>query len=601
MKIPSLLFLVRATGAVVRRFPLVAAAAMTAVIALMGLTENEQQPVLVKLWMMGQLGVPLFTGLHTFAESRGWQEQNWRRWAVLAGGLLLLAVYYALLPDPLGRGFGETEGVRFVGILLAAHLVVAVAPYLNQLRIADFWAYNKQLFAAWIVGAVFTVILWGGLSLALLALERLFKVDIRETLYVHMFILLAGLFHSAYLLHHLPRQYAEEATDTGYNAVFKNLCKYILIPIVGLYFLILYAYAARILVTWELPQGWISSLVIGFSVAGIFTYLLNYQLPLHDPSPIVRNYRRWFWWILLPMVALLMVAIYRRIDDFGVTPQRFMVATIAVWLLVNGLYFAISRTDNIKFIPLTLALFALFSVLGPFNAFVVSQRSQMGILEDLLIKNNRMLNGKIVTPQGDFTGKDAQRVTDIFYWLDQRDALGLVQPWLDEPLDSLPAAPKGNYGRVGRLTHLLGIRSARDDYSNLVRVAPNGLVNNGNIRGYQTWYRVEADEYMDPPGIGRYFVIDNNGSGLVYRERHGSRYEDLDRIDFRPKMKEWLESDLVDDAVYLPANSETFDFNGRRIEARIVVEELELRPGENGGEPALMRFRGLVFIKDKIK
>ncbi len=65
-------------------------------------------------------------------------------------------------------------------------------------------------------------------------------------------------------------------------------------------------------------------------------------------------------------------------------------------------------------------------------------------------------------------------------------------------------------------------------------------------------------------------------------------------------MKEWLASDLVEDGIYLPAGAETFDFNGRRAEARIVVEELEMRQGE-GGTPALMRFKGLVFMKEKIK
>ncbi len=600
MKLPSLIFLLRSTGAVLRRFPVVAVSTVVAVVALMTLVENENRPDMIRLWMMAQLGIPLLIGLNTFAESRGWFERNWRHWALVAGGALLLFVYYMALPNPQAANFGETEGVRFVVILLAAHLFVAVAPYLNSLKINDFWEYNKQLFASFIVGAVFTLILWGGLALAIVALKRLFDFDIRDEVYVHLFILLAGLFNTTYFLHHVPRQFALDATDSAYNTVFKNLCKYILIPIVVLYFLILYAYAGRIIVGWWLPHGWISSLVIGFSVAGIFTYLLNYQLPQFDQSPIVRNYRRWFWWVLLPLVALLFAAIYRRIDDYGVTPPRFFVCAIALWLLVNGLYFAISRLDNIKFIPISLGIFALLSALGPYNAFRVSEQSQLGALEDLLIRNGRMLNGKIIHSDEDFIGRDAQRVTDIFYWLDQHSSLGKIQPWLDRPIDSLPPAPRGNFGKVGRLTHLIGIRSARNDYSNLLRVAPNGLVNTGNIRGYQTWYQVDANEYSDPPGLGRYFEIAGDGSGLVWRERHGSRYEDLETIDFRPKMKEWLASDLVEDAIYLPTGAETFDFNGRRIEARIVVEELELRPGENG-DAALMRFRGLVFVKDKFK
>ncbi len=505
MKIPSLIFLLRSTGGVLRRFPVVAVAAVIGVVALMAILENDKSPDTVRLWMMALLGVPLFTGLTAFAESHDWTLRDWRYWALNGAGVALLILYGFALPDPHEPHFDEVDVPRYLAVLGVVHLFVAVAPYLNRLPVADFWEYNKQLFASFIVGATFTLILWGGLALAVLAAQRLFDFNIDEKVYVHLFVLLAGLFNTTFFLHHFPRHFRFETPEQAYNSIFKNLCKYILIPIVGLYFLILYAYSAKILVNWWLPRGWVASLVIGFSVAGIFTYLLNYQLPQYDQSPIVRNYRRWFWWVMLPLVALLFVAIYRRIGDYGVTPPRFIICAIGLWLLVTGLYFAISRTDNIKFIPISLGIFALLSVFGPFNAFNVSERNQLEHLESLLIKNGRMAAGQVLKAKTDFTGADAQRVTDVLYWLDQRGSLDRIQSWIGQPIDSLPPAPKGNFGRVGRVTNLLGIRSARNDYSNLVRVSPNGLVNTGNIRGYTTWYRVELNEYSNPPGMGRYF------------------------------------------------------------------------------------------------
>ncbi|HNE27929.1 MAG TPA: hypothetical protein PLW66_02120, partial [Saprospiraceae bacterium] len=216
MKLPSLIFLLRSTGAVIRRFPVVAVSTVVAVVALMTIVEQENRPDMVRLWMMAQLGIPLFVGLSTLAESRNWLERNWRHWALMAAGALLLTLYYTVLPNPLAPNFGETEGVRFTVILLAAHLFVAVAPYLNNLKINDFWEYNKQLFASFIVGAVFTLILWGGLSLAVVALKRLFDINIRDEVYVHLFILLAGLFNTTYFLHHVPRHFALDASETAY-------------------------------------------------------------------------------------------------------------------------------------------------------------------------------------------------------------------------------------------------------------------------------------------------------------------------------------------------------------------------------------------------
>ena len=160
-----------------------------------------------------------------------------------------------------------------------------------------------------------------------------------------------------------------------YTTAFKNLTKFILIPITAIYFLILYAFSTKILVTWQLPEGWVGKLVLGFSVAGIFTYLLNFMLVKFDDSVVVKGFRRWFFYILLPMVLLLFVAIGRRIGDYGVTEARYVVAISGAWLLLISVYFILSKRDNIKFIPISLAVFSLLTVLGPLSAFKVSERS----------------------------------------------------------------------------------------------------------------------------------------------------------------------------------------------------------------------------------
>ncbi|MBK7936853.1 MAG: DUF4153 domain-containing protein [Lewinellaceae bacterium] len=297
----------------------------------------------------------MLTGLVAFAESADWGEK--RGWLLQAAGLIALAVYWFVL-DPKSEAFEYVGIPRFMVLLLTAHLFTAVAPYLNKRSVADFWEYNRELFANIVIGGVFTMILFAGLALAILAVDQLFDLHIRsERVYPRLFVLLAGVFNTSYFLFHFPQKYEFSDADAGYNAVFKNLCKYILIPIVGLYFLILYTYGGKIIATWSLPRGWVSSLVLGFSVAGIFTYLLNFYLPEHDDSAWARAFKRWFWWIQLPLTALLFVAVARRIGDYGVTEMRFLVAHLGVWLALTCLYFLFSKHDNIKYIPISLGLF----------------------------------------------------------------------------------------------------------------------------------------------------------------------------------------------------------------------------------------------------
>ena len=43
--------------------------------------------------------------------------------------------------------------------------------------------------------------------------------------------------------------------------------------------------------------------------------------------------RHWFWLTVAPL-ALLVIAVWRRVSDYGVTPDRYWLALIALWLLI---------------------------------------------------------------------------------------------------------------------------------------------------------------------------------------------------------------------------------------------------------------------------
>ena len=293
MKLPSPGFLLNAFATACRRFPVAMLCAAVGVVAGLVLVERGDDSFFTRLWMVCQLGLPLLIGLAALAESRA--REGRLHWLLQGAGVVVLAGYFFLL-DPDTPSFERLVLPRYMALLLSAHLLVAVAPYLNRSPVADFWEYNKRLFTNLVTGAAFTAVLYLGLSAAVLAVDRLFDLHVNYRIYGRLFVLLAGVVNTSFFLFHFPKTYTFGEDGTGYNAVFRNLCKFILIPIVGLYFLILYAYGTKILITWNLPQGWVSSLVVGFSVAGIFTYLLNYWLPQHDDSSLVHGYRRWFWW-----------------------------------------------------------------------------------------------------------------------------------------------------------------------------------------------------------------------------------------------------------------------------------------------------------------
>ncbi len=571
--------------------------AAVGVAACLVLVERGDDSFFTRLWMACQLGLPLLIGLAALAESRAWEGRL--HWLLQGLGTAALVGYFFLL-DPKSDSFEWLTLPRYLALLLTAHLLVAVAPYLNRSPVADFWEYNKRLFINVVTGGAFSAVLFLGLAAAILAVDQLFDLNVDYRIYGRLFVLLAGVFNTSFFLFHFPKTYAfGEDGAAGYNAVFRNLCKYILIPIVGLYFLILYAYGAKILVTWNLPKGWASSLVIGFSVAGIFTYLLNYLLPQHDDSGLVRGYRRWFWWVVLPVTVLLFVAIERRIADYGVTEQRFLVAHTGLWLAAMCLYFLFSKTDNIKFVPLSLGLFALIYAFGPLNAFAVSERSQASILKGLLEKNGRFKNGKIVRDTAQVPETDLRQIeSGLSYFEDRGDFTG-IRDWLPMPPDSFPDAP-GAYNKSRRIAAWAGMRDneASDlPWSAIIRPESTDLVG-VDVSGYRTYFRADnatnTDERHDLK-TGRYIVHAADGLALEYCEAKANSHVVIDRLLWPPATLRLWRTKAKDGHYALPTNELRVVLLGKKHSACVVVEELVVE--EHDGKLTVTMLTGGVFLK----
>jgi len=594
MKLPSLSFLAQAFVDTCVRFPATMLCAFVGTISVMTAIESDGGENYIKLWIMAQFGLALCTGLAVWAESSGWSLL--RTWGIQLMGLAYLAAYYFVF-DMDSPALESLDLPRYFALLIAAHLFVAVAPYLNRRPVADFWEYNKQLFANFIIGAVYANILHGGLSLALLAVNELFGLGISGKMYIHLFAVLGGVFQTVFFLYHFPTRFQFEEMERSYNLVFKNLCQYILIPIVGLYFLILYAYSIKILVAWNLPQGWVSSLVLGFSVAGIFTYLINYLLPEYSDNKIVHAFRKWFWWVLLPMVGLLFVAIGRRIADYGITPERYFVAHAGVWLLAMCGYFLWSKTDNIKFIPISLGLFVLVAVVGPFSAFNVSERNQVTILRDLLEKNNRFEGGTLKAGGTAVPKEVAERIHSCLLLLSRHDALGRIEPWFPVPLNSIATdtTKNGQYARATAIAQWL--KAAPEDVATtqqIVSVYPRqAKPQSGSIAGFRTFHRVElhdGSEALNRP-VGHSVVFSNDGKALLLFSPDGKIF--ADSIPLEPAMRAWTTAAGANDYYALPDSVVVLELRGKKSTAKLYISEARF----DKRELRMQSLSGMLFSK----
>jgi hypothetical protein len=426
MRFPSLAVVVSEARATCVRFPLALLSSLAAGVAtslLVGDVGSES--VLTRVGFVGSLGIPMFIGLRSFDERGSGREPSRATTYVLPllGGLALVALYAAWdhWLDPVAHR-------RFVQLAVCAHLLVALAPWLGRGTLNGFWQYNRALFVRLFTAALFSGVLYAGLCVALLALDQLFAVNVRDKHYMWLWLAIAFVFNTWYFLGGVPRDFDALDRETRFPKALRIFSQYILVPIVLLYLTILSAYIVKILVTRAWPSGWIGYLVSSVSALGILSLLLVHPIRDRSEHAWIRTYGRGFYAALLPSIAMLCVAIWKRVHQYGVTENRFFLAVIALWLAGIALFFLLRRSRNIRVIPVSLCLVALGTLFGPWGAYSVSRRSQTSRLEELLERNRLLQDGRLQRIDHDVSFDDRGQMSSVLtYLLDTHGRTQLVE------------------------------------------------------------------------------------------------------------------------------------------------------------------------------
>lgn len=414
------------------RFPLALLSAFLFGILAIYLNENNiHSEAWQRILFCVGLGLPLFIGTHILSEQHERASLQKILLPITAFAFLVL-VYFFIAPD-----FDEERmqrPIRYISFLIIGHLMISLSATGRTGNINAFWEFNKEILGIWFVGAFYMGIVFLGLFFALTAVDQLFDLDLNHRLYLDLFIVVASGMHPLYVLSHIPGANSEESPFIDLRKAIKTLCIFILIPISILYILILYAYSSKILIQWELPRGWVSSLVLGFSGVGILTYLLNYRIPDLSTEKIAVYFKKYFFYLLTPLNVLLFVAISRRITDYGFTPNRYFVFITGVWLFLTCLYFIFSKSQNIKLIPLSLILFLLIGTMSPVDAFQTSSRSQFSRLVNQLEKSFAIQNGKITKDLSSLDTPVKENIRETIKVLTELGDLHKVNALLESPL-----------------------------------------------------------------------------------------------------------------------------------------------------------------------
>jgi flagellar biosynthesis protein FliQ len=224
--------------------------------------------------------------------------------------------------------------------------------------------------------------------------------DLRDVLtekaYGDWMIIALSLLAPFFALTKLPSRETFESGHFNENTFFSFLVKYIAIPFIFVYFIILYAYSVKVLMNFsQWPKGEVSWMVIGFSLFGYLIYIFSY---IFEPeNRFIRFFRKGFPAVVLPQLAMLGYAIYLRINQYDLTMNRYFVVVFGIWLLVISLYLLISSKKYLAFIPAILTVFTILVSIGPWSVYHLPMDRQMKRLETNLVRAN-ILQGNTIVP-----------------------------------------------------------------------------------------------------------------------------------------------------------------------------------------------------------
>lgn len=339
------------------------------------------------------IGIPLFFSAAVLSA----KYKNNGRIKLVSNFLVVLFLMFIFLSFPHEESTLNINQpyIKFVLYIVGAHLLVSFSPFMLNQQLNGFWQFNRMLFQRIIIAGIFSGALFLGLSLAVVAVNELFEIKTHEELYFEMLIIIGGIFNTLFFANGIPKNLDELEQVNEYPKALKVFAQYILLPLLSLYLIILYIYGGKIIIQSNWPKGIVSYLIICISTIGILTFLLLHPFAQTKESNWIVKAEKLFYLLMLPLIMMLFIAIFMRIDDYGITINRYFILALGIWLSIVSV-FSLFFKKNIKFIPISLAAIILLSSFGPWGVFSVSEHYQINRLKKLLEKNKILVNGKIV-------------------------------------------------------------------------------------------------------------------------------------------------------------------------------------------------------------
>ncbi|HEX8395266.1 MAG TPA: DUF4153 domain-containing protein [Longimicrobium sp.] len=298
------------------------------------------------------------------------------RWGATAAILAACAAFglFGFHPDR------TADGWRWLMLATASALLLALTPALpwHARDRRRSWAFPWRLAERLLGVGAYAVALYAILAGAIQSVVTLFDLPQPDDLFADLagavFFALAPLI----FVGGIGRLTAPP--PDGVPVGVSRLGRWLYAPVLIIYLLILYAYAAKVLATGELPRNLVSPLVMAAGLIGLVGGVLLEPVHGDEEHRGLSALVRWLPALLLPLVPLAVWALLARLGQYGWTEFRYLRVGIVLVLGILAVMGTVRRLRGapplLSSVPALLAAMLVVSALGPWSAPAVSRRDQ---------------------------------------------------------------------------------------------------------------------------------------------------------------------------------------------------------------------------------
>jgi len=314
--------------------------------------------------------------------------------------------------------------VRLLMLAVTATLLFLFIPYWYSKD--NFEIYFTRLLTRAVISGFFTVVLSLGIMAVLFAIKSLLYSNLNQKLFIETWVFGWILYAPIHFLYAFPKQ-DDTFEPEQYNKVLKILLMYIVMPIICIYTLVLYIYFAKIIATHTWPKGIVTYLVVSYSAVSTATIFL--VTPFRNLHKWPKHFMYWLTKLIFPLLAMMYISIFIRINDYGFTENRCFIIAIAVWTTTVFVYMNFNNFRRNIFLFVSLAVIAFLTVVGPLSAFNISEQSQKKRLVKIFNRYDIVQNNQITMPKQQIEQKDKVEITEIlryFITTDRKEKLAFL-------------------------------------------------------------------------------------------------------------------------------------------------------------------------------